>query len=237
MNESLPRRIEETLRGEFFADEARNFIGSSIDNALAKPLPVAIGAIAPEQLDRLKEQVAGSVLGLIRGDEMIGGITSYINEALEGLRPHSIDSILRTIHPEAEEKLKSMLSRGLLDILAREETAHIINEMLAGQIDKLLSQPIGRIGDHISEEKVRDASTTLTDAIIAAVHAKLPDAVAEFDVGGVVREKIHNYPAEKLESLVMSVAEEHLRTIELFGALFGFLIGVAQAIQFYFYAK
>ena len=177
------------------------------------------------------------MLGLIRGDEMIGGITSYINEALEGLRPHSIDSILRTIHPEAEEKLKSMLSRGLLDILAREETAHIINEMLAGQIDKLLSQPIGRIGDHISEEKVRDGSTTLTDAIIAAVHAKLPDAVAEFDVGGVVREKIHNYPAEKLESLVMSVAKEHLRTIELFGALFGFLIGVAQAIQFYFYAK
>ncbi|MBK7801400.1 MAG: DUF445 family protein [Chloracidobacterium sp.] len=237
VNESLPRRIEETLRGEFFADEARNFIGSSIDNALAKPLPVAIGAIAPEQLDRLKEQVAGSVLGLIRGDEMIGGITSYINEALEGLRPHSIDSILRTIHPEAEEKLKSMLSRGLLDILAREETAHIINEMLAGQIDKLLSQPIGRIGDHISEEKVRDASTTLTDAIIAAVHAKLPDAVAEFDVGGVVREKIHNYPAEKLESLVMSVAKEHLRTTELYGALFGFLIGVAQAIQFYFYSK
>ena len=237
VNESLPRRIEETLRGEFFADEARNFIGSSIDNALSKPLPVAIGTIAPEQLFRLKEQVAGSVLGLIRGEEMIGGITSYISEALDGLRPHSIDSILRAIHPEAEEKLKSMLSRGLLDILAREETANIINEMLAGQIDKLLSQPIGRIGDHIGEQKVRDASASLTDAIISAVHAKLPEAVAEFDVGGVVREKIRNYPVEKLESLVMSVAKEHLRTIELFGALFGFLIGLAQAVQFYFFAR
>lgn len=237
VNESLPRRIEETLRGEFFADEARNFIGSSIDNALSKPLPVAIGTIAPEQLFRLKEQVAGSVLGLIRGEEMIGGITSYISEALDGLRPHSIDSILRAIHPEAEEKLKTMLSRGLLDILAREETANIINEMLAGQIDKLLSQPIGRIGDHIGEQKVRDASASLTDAIISAVHAKLPEAVAEFDVGGVVREKIRNYPVEKLESLVMSVAKEHLRTIELFGALFGFLIGLAQAVQFYFFAR
>lgn len=237
VNESLPRRIEETLRGEFFADEARNFIGSSIDNALSKPLPVAIGTIAPEQLFRLKEQVAGSFLGLIRGEEMIGGITSYISEALDGLRPHSIDSILRAIHPEAEEKLKTMLSRGLLDILAREETANIINEMLAGQIDKLLSQPIGRIGDHIGEQKVRDASTSLTDAIISAVHAKLPEAVAEFDVGGVVREKIRNYPVEKLESLVMSVAKEHLRTIELFGALFGFLIGLAQAVQFYFFAR
>ena len=35
----------------------------------------------------------------------------------------------------------------------------------------------------------------------------------------------------------MSVAKEHLRTIEAFGALFGFVIGILQAIQFYIYAK
>ncbi|MEP6947409.1 MAG: DUF445 family protein [Acidobacteriota bacterium] len=237
VNESLPRRIEETLRGEFFADEARSFIGTSIDNALAKPLPMIIGNVAPEQLERLEGQVVKAVLGLVRGEEMIGGISAYLRNTLDNLRPHSIDSILRTLHPEAEEKLKAMLSRGLLDILAREETANTINKMLAVQIEILLSKPIGRIGDHISEEKIREASTSLTDAIIAAVHAKLPEAVAEFDVGGVVREKILTYPAEKLESLVMSVAKEHLRTIEAFGALFGFLIGVLQAIQFYIYAK
>jgi uncharacterized membrane protein YheB (UPF0754 family) len=43
INESLPRRIEETLKGDFFAEEARNFIDSSIDNALARPLPELIG--------------------------------------------------------------------------------------------------------------------------------------------------------------------------------------------------
>ena len=71
--------------------------------------------------------------------------------------------------------------------------------------------------------------------MIAAISAKLPDAIREFDVGRVVREKIETYPAEKLEALVLSVAKEHLRKIELFGALFGFLIGVLQAIQFYIY--
>lgn len=237
VNESLPRRIEETLRGEFFSEEARSFIAASIDNALAKPLPAVIGNIAPDQLLRLKDQITSSVLSVLRGKEMIGGISAYISETLDNLRPHSIDSILRVIHPESEEKLKSMLSRGLLDILAREETSNIINEMLAGQIDRLLSLPIGRLADHVPEEKLREASTSLTDAIIAAVHAKLPEAVAEFDVGSVVREKIQNYPAEKLESLVMSVAKEHLRTIELFGALFGFFIGVLQSIQFYIYAR
>lgn len=237
VNESLPKRIEETLNGAFFAEEARNFIGSSIDNALSKPLPVVIGAVAPEQLVRLKEQVTKSVLSLLQSDETMSGITSYIRETLEKLRPHSIDAILQTIHPESEEKLKSMLANGLLDIISREETSNILNEILAGQIDRLLSKPIGKLGDHIPEAKLRQASTSLTDAIVAAVHTKLPDAIAEFDVAGMVRDKIRNYPPEKLEALVMSVAKEHLRTIELFGALFGFFIGVLQAVQFYFYAK
>jgi uncharacterized membrane protein YheB (UPF0754 family) len=237
VNESLPKRIEETLNGTFFAEEARTFIGTSIDNALAKPLPVVIGAVAPDQLVRLKEQVTRSVLGLLQSEETTAGVTRYLTSMLEKLRPHSIDAILQTIHPESEEKLKSMLAGGLVDILGRDETSNIINDTLAAQIDRLLSAPIGRIGDHIPESKLRAASTSLTDAIIAAVHAKLPEAVAEFNVGEVVREKIHNYPAEKLENLVMSVAKEHLRTIELFGALFGFLIGLAQAVQFYFYAK
>lgn len=237
VNESLPKRIEETLRGDLFAEEARVFISSSIDNALAKPLPVVIGKVAPDQLARLKGQVTKSVLSLLQSDETMGGITSYVRETLEKLRPHSIDSILRTIHPESEEKLKTMLSNGLLDILAREETSNIVNEMLAAQIDRLLSTPIGKLGDHIAEDKLREASTSLTDAIIGSVHAKLPDAIAEFDIGSVVREKIRNYPAEKLESLVLSVAKEHLRTIEFCGAVFGFAVGVLQAIQFYIYAR
>ena len=237
VNDSLPKRIAETLNGAFFAEEARAFIGSSIDNALARPLPTVIGAVAPDQLARLKAQVVKSVLRLLQSDETSAGITNYVSALLKKLRPHSLDAILQTIHPESEEKLKSMLANGLLDILGRDETSNIINEMLAAQIDRLLSKPIGKIGDHINESKIKEASTSLTDAIIAAVHAKLPDAIAEFDVGSVVREKIRNYPAEKLESLVLSVAKEHLRTIEFCGAVFGFAVGVLQAIQFYIYAR
>ena len=237
VTDSLPKRIEETLRGAFFAEEARAFIGSSIDNALAKPLPVVLGTVNPDQLTRLKDQVTKSVLSLLQSAQTMSGITNYLHETLEKLRPHSIDAILQIIHPESEDKLKTLLAGGLLDILGREETSNIINEMLSQQIDQLMSKPIGRLGDHIPEDKLRAASASLTEAIIEATSAKLPEAIAEFDIGGVVREKIKNYPAEKLESLVMSVAREHLRTIELFGALFGFIIGVLQSIQFYIYAK
>jgi len=237
VNESLPRRIEETLKGDFFAEEARNFIDSSIDSALQRPLPEVIGKVNPDQLERLKDQITKAALSLVRGDEMTRQISAYITDTLAQFRPHSIDSIMRALHPESEAKLKSMLSKGLLSIVAREDTSTIINAMLATQIDNLLAAPIGRLSDNISEERLRAASEGVADTIIAAIREKLPDAIREFDVGGVVRQKIMNYPTEKLEALVLSVAKEHLRTIELFGALFGFFIGVLQAIQFYIYAK
>lgn len=230
VNDSLPKRVEETLRGDFFAQEAKGFLNSTIDNALARPLPEIAGNIAPEQLDNLKFQVTRGVLSVLQGDQMMKSISAYITDTLEKLRPHSLGAIIQTAHPEAEEKLKKMLSKGLLDVLSREETSNIINAVLAKQIENLLAAPIGRLSDHISEEKVRSAGKSLTETIISAAKEKLPEAIKEFDIAGVVREKINTYPAEKLEALILSVAKEHLRTIELFGAGFGAVIGVFQIL-------
>jgi uncharacterized membrane protein YheB (UPF0754 family) len=237
VNESLPKRIEETLKGDAFAAEASSFIETTINSAMARPLPEVVGTVNPEQLDRLKDQVTRAIVRLLRGEEMQRSISAYVTDTIETLRPHSIDSILRTIHPESEAKLKTMLSKGLNSIIASENTSRLVNDMLSRQIEQLLSAPIGRLSDRIDEDKLRTASGSFADAIIAAIREKLPEAIKEFNVGGVVQEKIKSYPVEKLESLVLSVAKEHLRTIELFGAFFGFMIGVVQAIQFYFWAN
>jgi uncharacterized membrane protein YheB (UPF0754 family) len=234
VNESLPKRIEETLKGDLFAEEARGFIDSSIDGALARPVPDLIGTIAPEQLERFKRQILKSVLSVLRGEEMKASLSGYLSETLSRLRPHSIDAVMQTLHPDSEEKLKNMLSKGLLKVISRDETSQIINSVLSNQIERLLAAPIGRLSEMISEEKLKAASESLSDAIIDAIKEKLPEAIREFDVGGVVREKINNYPVEKLEALVLSVAKEHLRKIELFGALLGFILGVGQAIWAYF---
>jgi len=77
------------------------------------------------------------------------------------------------------------------------------------------------------------ATKALVVRITAAARERLPTAIAEFDVGGLVRKKVSDYPVEKLEALVLSVAKHHLKTIELFGALIGFFIGVGQAIYFW----
>ena len=118
--------------------------------------------------------------------------------------------------------------------LDQDQTARTINAILSAQIERLLIAPIGRLGDHVSPTALQRASAALVERITQAARERLPVAIAEFDVGGLVRRKVSDYPIEKLEELVLSVAQHHLKTIELFGAIIGFFIGVGQAIYFWF---
>lgn len=237
VNESLPKRIEETLKGDVFAEEAGNFIGGAIDNALAKPLPEIVGTIETDQLENLKKQISDGVLRFVQSEETMKTVSAYLTDGMEKLKPHSLRAIMQTAHAESEEKLKNMLSKGLMSLLSREENFSLINSFLASQIDRLLSAPIGKLSNHIPEDKIESAGKALTTTIIDAAKAKLPGAIQEFDVGGMVKDKVNNFPVEKLESLILSVAKEHLRTIELFGAGFGFVIGIVQGILHFYFAR
>jgi uncharacterized membrane protein YheB (UPF0754 family) len=119
-----------------------------------------------------------------------------------------------------------------LNVLSREETARTINAILCAQIERLLIAPIGRLRDQIPEKSIQRTSEALTERITNAARDRLPIAIAEFDIGGIVRNKVGSYPVEKLEALILSVAQQHLRTIELFGAAIGFVLGILSSLLF-----
>ncbi|HEX8421882.1 MAG TPA: DUF445 family protein, partial [Pyrinomonadaceae bacterium] len=159
-------------------------------------------------------------------------VSAYASDALARVRPHTTRAILEHASPDSAARLKNFLSRALLGVLAREDTARTINAILSAQIERLLIAPIGRIGDHLPEQTVARVTDALTERINSAARERLPVAIKEFDIGQIVRTKVSNYPVEKLETLVLSVAQQHLRKIELFGAVIGLFLGLSQAIYF-----
>ncbi|MDT7806497.1 MAG: hypothetical protein QOJ70_310 [Acidobacteriota bacterium] len=234
VNKTLPRRVGEFLSGEAFEHQAEEFLNSTIDGVLARPVNELIGNVAPDRLEIVKEQIAERILSLARSPELSASVSAYATDALERLRPHSLRALLEHARPDSAEQIKSFLARGLMGVLSRDETARTINAILATQVEKLLVRPIGRVGDLVPEEKVRRASVALAERIESAARERLPHAIAEFDIGRIVQEKVSGYPITKLEDLVLSVAKQHLRKIELFGLLIGFFIGVVQATYLYF---
>ncbi len=232
VNKTLPRRVEEYLRGPAFAQEAEAFLDSSIDKLLQRPLNELIGQIDPDKFELMKTQIADRILELIQSPELTQSVSAYAQDALENLRTQTLGTVFGRMNPDSSSRLKSFLTNGLLDLLSRQDTARTINAILSSQIERLLVAPIGKLGDHVSEQAVKRASASLVERITAAARERLPAAIAEFDVGGLVRKKVSDYPVEKLEALVLSVAAHHLKTIELFGAIIGFFIGVGQAIYY-----
>jgi uncharacterized membrane protein YheB (UPF0754 family) len=233
VNKTLPTRVEEYLRGPAFEQEAEAFLNSTIDKVLERPLNELVGQLEPEKLGMMKGQVADSLLDFIQSAELARSVSAYATDALKSLGPQTIESVLQHANPESVERAKSFLTRSLLSLLARDETARTINAILSSQVERLLVAPIGRLGDHLSEQSVNRASTALVERITGAARERLPAAISEFDVGGLVRKKVSDYPTEKLEALVLSVAQHHLKTIELFGAIIGFFIGVGQVVYFW----
>ena len=233
VNKTLPKRIEEYLRGPAFEQEAEAFLNSTIDNVLARPLNVLVGQIEAEKFDSIKQQITNRLLELAKSEELSVSVFTYVSEALAGFRPQTLGAALERLDPDATQRAKQFLTKSLVGLLTRPDTAKTINLILSSQIERLLVAPIGRLGDHISEYSMKRASTALIKRITEAARERLPTAIAEFDVGGLVRKKVSDYPIEKLEALVLSVAKHHLKTIELFGAVIGFFIGVAQVIYFW----
>jgi uncharacterized membrane protein YheB (UPF0754 family) len=233
VNKTLPKRIEEYLRGPAFEQEAEAFLNATIDNVLARPLHVHIGQIESEKFDSIKREITTRILELAKSEELLASVSTYVHEAIERFRPQTLGSALQQIDPDSIQTAKQFLTKSLIALLSRDDTSRTINAILSSQIERLLVAPIGRLGDHVSRHSMERASKALVERITLAARERLPTAIAEFDVGGLVRKKVSDYPNEKLEALVLSVAKHHLKTIELFGALIGFFIGVGQAVYFW----
>jgi uncharacterized membrane protein YheB (UPF0754 family) len=234
VNKTLPKRIEEYLRGDAFEQEAETFLNATVDNVLARPLDELIGQLDYIKFEDLKSQISDRFIEILRSEALSTSVSMQVNDALERLRPQTLGAVMQQLDSNSTAHAKDFLTRSLLSLLSRDDTARTINAIMTAQIERLLIAPIGRLGDHVSESAMHRASAALVERITLAARERLPVAIAEFDVGGLVRKKVSDYPLEKLEELVLSVAQHQLKTIELFGAVIGFFIGVAQAIYFWF---
>src|SRR6185369_16533099 len=97
VNKTLPKRVEEYLRGEAFEQEAQAFLNSTIDNFLARPIVEIIGQFDSAKFEELKEQVTDRLLEIVRSEGLTTSISTYFTDALERLRPQTIGSLMNQI--------------------------------------------------------------------------------------------------------------------------------------------
>src|SRR2546430_2879519 len=127
VNNNLPRRVEEYLRGEAFANEAMLFLNATVDNFMQRPLKDLLGQISSENLQSIKQHAAERFVAMLRSAELTASLNSYLDDALERLGPRTLGELLENLNPDSGGRMKSFLTRSLLTVLARDDTAQRIN--------------------------------------------------------------------------------------------------------------
>jgi uncharacterized membrane protein YheB (UPF0754 family) len=179
---------------------------------------------------------------------LIGYITNYIAVRML-FRPHkpvrlmgiTFQGLVPRRQKEIAASLGSMIERDLFsqdDIhaaLSGAETAEEATAFLSEQIDAF-AQKIGTQNPMVG----MFLQGSLLDQIKQTLAGQMAERFPEFmervvtrvehrlDVSEIVARKIEGFDLSKLESLIYEVSSRELKTIEILGAVLGFLVGLAQ---------
>ncbi len=108
----------------------------------------------------------------------------------------------------------------------------VLESGLAPKIAQLRGLPL--IGGFLTPERVDDIKKSLIKGVLdrrETILLHLEDAVENgLDVAAIVERKMTDFSVEKVESIILEVANRELRAIEVLGGVLGVLIGVGQVL-------
>src|SRR4026208_1599994 len=126
VNKTLPKRIEEYLRGQAFEQEAEAFLNSTIDNLMNRPLNELIGQFDAIRFDDLKSQISNRLIEILRSEALSTSISIHFSDAVDRLRPQTLGEVMQQLDSNSATQAKAFLTRSLLSLLSRDDTARTI---------------------------------------------------------------------------------------------------------------
>ena len=75
---------------------------------------------------------------------------------------------------------------------------------------------------------------SFVEGVTQVVERHLKSAMKRIGIQGIVREQVNNFPLDKLEELVLKIANKELKMIAVLGALIGAFVGFVQGLFIFF---
>ena len=155
---------------------------------------------------------------------------------LDGAKP-VVESLLapfgeRTIGDLLRDATDSDLPDHIADIVCDRLVAMIRGESGFAAGESFESAGIEKISDVIGVRGEHKAivDTWIANRAVALINAKVPRILESLDVRSLVVDKINGLEVDQVEALLMRVIHRHLKWINVFGAILGFLIGMIQIV-------
>ncbi len=152
---------------------------------------------------------------------------------VQGVLPKRQNELAKAIAVAVEEELLPV--DNLLGRIRRPEFLQQLTTTVVSHVD-------GRIRDglpgflpanlrHYVADMLREVVSRETSLLIGEVSGKVSEQIRqEAQVGQLVEERVRAFDLDQLESLVVGLASNELKHIEILGAILGFIVGLGQLL-------
>lgn len=176
----------------------------------------------------------GSFGGMIQ--MFLGDSSSIVNkiqrEIINLLNAPGTKNLLVSIFSQEWDKIKQQPVMNYLTDVDFEPILKNIQSYVKKElaIHDRLNKPINHYWKDGNEYVKTNLLPNLVDKGFAQAENKLEDVLNRLNLQEVVREQVDSFPLEKLEELVINIANKELKMITILGAVLGGLIGIIQGL-------
>lgn len=166
----------------------------------------------------LCEQIEEAIRELPVGETIVAEGSKAIREKVQGgfLSMLISDDLIASLMTPMGERIQKYLEEngaGYVKPVLKEKIAGLASSTPLELLQKM----------DMEEEAVRNAVVSLYRSVIETEAEKV---LRQFDIAGIIEEKINAMAVEELEGLVLSVMKKELDSIVRLGAVIGFVIGM-----------
>lgn len=197
-----------------------------------------------ENLDRLRKLSIREVNERYRVTSRFGTAVGSVQKTIaEDPAGDSIKAVFRTLLGQIENRsIESILERALTVEDAADYLSDLVTrsvqesaDEISGEAVKTIENMIGSGGGSslrmligITDEGKMRLDRALSRMAEGALEDRIADILGTLDLHGMVVSKINGLAVEDVEGLLLRVIHRHLKWINVFGAILGFLIGMMQ---------
>jgi len=163
-----------------------------------------------------------------------------INYQIQGLIPKRRDELALNVGQVIGNELLSLddLFDRISENEVKEKIVYSVMETVYCRLDEripfLVPATVRKVFLSLVSDILQKETPVMIDRLLSDLSVKMKE---EVDFSDMVREKINSYDLHELERVILLIASRELKHIEVLGGILGFVIGLLQALWFYFVAK
>ena len=158
---------------------------------------------------------------------------SLLGFKIQGLIPRRQSDLARSIGETIESKL--LTHEDIQAALSSPDVQADLEKVIREQVEKFLDEKLGSnpllagfLQGEMAENIKNMLSQQLKAGLLGFMAGMLETIESRLDLKSIVQQRIESFDMATLEAIILSIARRELKTIEVFGGVLGFLVGVGQ---------